>query len=418
MVEGSDTVLAHLVEDAELVAEVGVRLGRIKGAKFLTDLSKAREAVEKGQTAPDLVPELQSSFNSAVNDIYPITLNDLRSGWRPFDGRTERRLGTVIFGCFCFLLLLATAYTTQIYDRAVSLHATTLELQQARGAEQAIRLLGLLRRNHKDVVESLKNGNKDFLYEAFNKALFDLQLMNEKFQGYAPRAAGVLNDLDMLGRITHWLPFRLYWAGLKSGEQSEPTNNPTINSWLKEYNAPYGVGDELYDGKALTAPDKSFDELDIPSLLKVYLSEIRHFTSTINVGFDPLNPNNYSFYLYRLREGMNFLGCWLLPWLYGMLGAVIFHMRQLLDPNRPNPSWLRFSYRIVLGGFAGIIVVWFWTPSPDKSSLPAVATLTSFGFAFLVGFSTDFFFQALDRLINYLSQAVGQTASQPAGRDL
>jgi hypothetical protein len=100
-----------------------------------------------------------------------------------------------------------------------------------------------------------------------------------------------------------------------------------------------------------------------------------------------------------------------LPLLYGMLGAVIFHMRRLLDPTVPDPSWLRFAYRIVLGGFAGIILVWFWTPSSQKVSQPEFATLTSFGLAFLVGFSTDVFFQALDRLVNYLAQAVGQAAT-------
>ena len=153
------------------------------------------------------------------------------------------------------------------------------------------------------------------------------------------------------------------------------------------------------------------NNLDIPTLLHIYINDVRNFTSAINVSFDPLSPNSYSYYVYRLREGMNFLGSWVLPLLYGMLGAVIFHMRRLLDPMVPNPSWLRFAYRIVLGGFAGIIFVWFWTPSSQKLSQPAFATLTSFGLAFLVGFSTDVFFQALDRLVNYLSQAVGQSAA-------
>jgi hypothetical protein len=127
-----------------------------------------------------------------------------------------------------------------------------------------------------------------------------------------------------------------------------------------------------------------------------------------------LSPNNYYYYVYQLREGIGFLGSWVLPWLYGMLGAVIFHMRRLLDPSVPNPTWLRFGYRIVLGGFAGIIVVWFLTPGSQKLAQPAFATLTSFGLAFLVGFSTDVFFQALDRLVSYLSQAVGEGTAQAA----
>jgi hypothetical protein len=417
--ESNKVGFEKLVEDAELVAAVGVRLGRIKGVDFLNSLSSARQALDTNELSPPVVAELQKSLNSAVKDIFPITLNDLRSGWSPFNGHPERRLGTLAFGLFCFLLLVTTAYMTQIYDRAVSLYATTLELQEARGAEQAIRLLGLLRKNQKDVVESLKSGNKDFLYEAFNKALFDLQLMNERFESYAPRAVDVLNDLNMMGRIRDWFSFPLYWVTSKAAEDSAPTNSEIINGWVKNYGKQsepaMGVPTKssarqtkLEADRSLPLPGADFDNLDIPSLLRIYINEVRNFTSAINVGFDPLASNNYSFYIYRLREGINFVGAWMLPWLYGMLGAVIFHMRQLLDPDRPNPSWLRFSYRIVLGGFAGIIVVWFWTPSSQKLGPPAFATLTSFGLAFLVGFSTDFFFQALDRLVSYLSQAIGQ----------
>jgi hypothetical protein len=398
----------RLVEDAELLADAGVRLGRIKSAGFFDGLSKARKALETDDLSSPVFAELQKSLNSAVNEIFPITLNDLRSGWSPFATQPERRFGTVVFGIFCFLLLVATAYMTQIYDRAVSLHATTLELQEARGAEQAIRLLGLLRKNQKDVVESLKSGNKDFLYEAFNKALFDLQAMNERFQSYAPRAVSVLNDFDMVAKVRDWILFPLQWA------TTTPTD-PTINSLISNYDK-QSPPIKLEADKSMLLPPGDIDSLDIPSLLKIYITDVRNFTSAINVGFDPLASNNYSYYIYRLREGINFLGSWMLPWLYGMLGAVIFHMRQLLDPCRPNPSWLRFSYRIVLGGFAGIILVWFWTPSSQHLGPPAFATLTSFGLAFLVGFSTDFFFQALDRLVNSLTQAVGQS-STPARSD-
>jgi hypothetical protein len=418
----ADTALQRLVEDAELVADVGVRLGRIKDAAFLTALSNARLALDSNTVSPSVVAELQRALNTVVKDIAPITLNDLRSGWRPFDSQAKHRIGTLIFGPFCLLLLVVTAYTTQIYDRASSLYATTLELQDARGAEQAIRLLGLLRKNHKDVVESLVSGNKDFLYEAFNKALFDLQMMNDRFTVYAPRAASVLNDLDAVGRLGDWLafPFQSFVKG-SNAQSSNPTSSPLIAEWLKNYgtqqdpktqqdtNKPQGP--QGTQEKKVPPSSADLEKLGIPALLGIYITDVRDFTSAINVGFDPLTPNSYSYYLYKLREGMTVLGSWVLPLLYGMLGAVIFHMRRLLDPTVPDPSWLRFAYRIVLGGFAGIILVWFWTPSSQKVSQPEFATLTSFGLAFLVGFSTDVFFQALDRLVNYLAQAVGQAAT-------
>jgi hypothetical protein len=40
-----DPVLQNLVEDAELVAAVGVRLGRIKDVSFLATLADAKHAL-------------------------------------------------------------------------------------------------------------------------------------------------------------------------------------------------------------------------------------------------------------------------------------------------------------------------------------------------------------------------------------
>ena len=128
----ADAVFRGLVEDAELVADAGVRLGRIKDPAFLTALANARRVLDKDTIPPDVVVDLQKSLNAAIKDIAPITLTDLRSGWRPLQP-SKHPVGTLLFGIFCFLLLLATAYTTQVYDRATALYATTLELQQARG---------------------------------------------------------------------------------------------------------------------------------------------------------------------------------------------------------------------------------------------------------------------------------------------
>lgn len=412
-------ILEQLVEDAELVVNVGVRLGRIKDVEVLNALSNARQALDNNTAAPSVVAELQKSLNSAVKDISPITLNDLRSGWTPFPTHAPTRIGTVVFGAFSILLIIAAAYTTQLYDRARSLYATTVELQDARGVEQAIRLFGLLKRNRQDVVDSLTSGKKDFLYEAFGKALFDLQATNLKYQAYWPTANDVLHDLDIVGRLRDL--FR------SDANPSNPTSDAQIAEYLKNKN--YANSPQIAENlKKQSDPDhlldsskaKKFQPLlsasdlknsDIQSLLGFYIDDIRGFNSTINVDFDPVRPHDYSVYMVQLRDSVQFLGSWLLPALYGMLGAVIFHMRRLLDPTLPNPSWLRFGFRIVLGGFAGIILIWFWTPSLQKLSHPEFATLTSFGLAFVVGFSTDVFFQALDRFVSYLSHAVGQGAT-------
>jgi hypothetical protein len=392
-------ILERLVADADLVANVAVRLGRLQGTDLLTTLTAAKKALESDTASPEIVAQLQTSLNNAVNQLSPITLCDLRSGWMPFDNHDHRQVATWFFGLFALLLIAATAYTTQVYDRARSLYDTTIELQNARAAERATRLFGLLKRNQQDVIEALTSGKKDFLYEAFSTALYDLEVMNLRFQTYAPVAADVLRDLDIAKRLAN--------AFTRGSSAANPTNNAKIASYIDNYShgGPNSAGPT---NVPVAAPAVDLSKLDVRSLLALYITDLQQFNSTINVAFDPLSPNDYSYNIVLLQDGMRFLGSWVLPALYGMLGAVIFHMRRLLDPNLPNPTLLRFMYRIVLGGFAGIILVWFWTPSTPAHSVAEFAPLTSFGLAFLVGFSTDVFFQALDRLVSYLSGAIAK----------
>jgi len=122
---------------------------------------------------------------------------------------------------------------------------------------------------------------------------------------------------------------------------------------------------------------------------------------------NPLTPIPIYWTILQLHETMNTFGLWYLPALYGMLGACVYHMRRFLDPSAPNPSWTRTAFRIFLGAFAGIVVVWFWSPTAQKGVEQAASTLSAFTVAFLVGFSIDIFFQALDRLVTKVSQAIG-----------
>jgi hypothetical protein len=393
-------ILEQLVADANLVANVGVRLGRLQGTGLLVALGAANQALVSDSVSPDIVAQLQAALNAAVKDIAPISLYELRSGWTPYDARRHRSIGNWFFGIFAMLLIVATAYTTQVYDRSRALYDTTIELQDARGAEKATKLFGLLKRNQQDVIEAIKSGKKDFLYESFSSALYDLQVMNLRFQTYAPVASDVLFDLDLGARLKD--------VFARNPDSANPSKDPRIATYLQNYDkAPPADAVASYAVPAsLAAGDLA--SMDVASLLALYITDLKQFNSTINVGFDPLSPNDYSYNIVRLRNGMRFLGSWLLPALYGMLGAVIFHMRRLLDPSLPNPSVPRFIYRIVLGGFAGIILVWFWTPSAPAHSAAEFAPLTAFGLAFLFGFSTDVFFQALDRMVSNLSVAIAK----------
>jgi hypothetical protein len=106
----------------------------------------------------------------------------------------------------------------------------------------------------------------------------------------------------------------------------------------------------------------------------------------------------------RIRHRLDVLGLWLLPAFYGMLGALIYHLRVYLNNLRPDPSLLKVALRVCLGGFAGIGIGWFWAnPNVDGALGVPEITLTAMTLAFLVGFAIDVFLGFLDRLVTLMN---------------
>ncbi len=418
-----NAVLAGLIQDAEAVADVGVRLGKIEGLSLFTAIEEAKAALAASGSCAAEAARLQQAIATAVRQLTPITLSDIRSGWRPFQDGATANVEKVLFALLCFVVLFATAYVTQVYHRATLLYQTTLELEDSRGSEQAVRLFGLLKKNQHDVGESLTSGGKDFLYESFNKSLNDLTSMNVKSLAYIPMATASLCELDFSGRFYHRLSHPFGGQKASSSDALECYSDATdkyvvpkdLQASLDMTSSAPGPSTTAIApavlNDAAAAPDQSADASDakMQAMLNSYFENLRNFTSSINVAFDPLYPRDYSYFRFRFEQSLILLGNWILPGLYGMLGAIIFLMRRILDPALPSPTWLRFPFRIIMGGFAGIIVAWIWSPSPNHPSLPAFASLGAFGLAFIIGYSTDFFFLLLDRIVNYLSQAVTKT---------
>ena len=111
--------------------------------------------------------------------------------------------------------------------------------------------------------------------------------------------------------------------------------------------------------------------------------------------------------IYATRNKVHLLVSWLLPGLYGLLGACVFVMRDLLRDNMLSRvhgdarivDLLSLVLRIALGGLAGIIIGWFSVPTSLTASSAAISISSiPFGMAFLAGFSIESLFALLDRL--------------------
>lgn len=98
---------------------------------------------------------------------------------------------------------------------------------------------------------------------------------------------------------------------------------------------------------------------------------------------------------------------YILPLLYGLLGAFAFVLRKLTEDTRrmvyTKESDLKYVLRIHLGALAGLAVGLFFVPEDTSITLPV--SLSPLAVAFLTGYSVEFFFSALDRIINMVSKS-------------
>jgi len=118
-----------------------------------------------------------------------------------------------------------------------------------------------------------------------------------------------------------------------------------------------------------------------------------------------------------LKMILDFLAAYLLPALYGLLGACAFVLRQLsADLSRDfstlrfaHDSRVRYSLRLNIGVLAGLAVGWFIDPAQEGS---VVANLSPLALAFVAGYGSDLLFAVLDRVVNAFSTQ--PTAEAPA----
>lgn len=103
---------------------------------------------------------------------------------------------------------------------------------------------------------------------------------------------------------------------------------------------------------------------------------------------------------------------WVLPFLYGLLGACVYVMRRLLfDARAAVAENLVILLRLALGALAGVVIGWFASPSTVGGIGASSAVSWQYVLAFLAGFSIDNMFNMLDRVNRMLS---GRDKSQPA----
>jgi len=98
---------------------------------------------------------------------------------------------------------------------------------------------------------------------------------------------------------------------------------------------------------------------------------------------------------------------YILPLLYGLLGAYAFVLRKLTEETRhltyTLESDIKYFLRVVLGAIAGLIIGFFFVSNDTPAGL-SMASLSPLTLAFLGGYSVEFLFTVIDRAISTLTQ--------------
>lgn len=102
---------------------------------------------------------------------------------------------------------------------------------------------------------------------------------------------------------------------------------------------------------------------------------------------------------------------YILPLLYGLLGAFIFVLRSLSSEIKSvtytHDSEIRFRLRLTLGALGGMIIGWFLKPE----ELQVSASISSMALAFLMGYNVDVLFSLMDNLIDKVKQNIEKQPS-------
>lgn len=100
---------------------------------------------------------------------------------------------------------------------------------------------------------------------------------------------------------------------------------------------------------------------------------------------------------------------YLLPLLYGWLGAMAYVLRTLGAQARARlysiDEHINFSLRIWLGIVAGLAIGWFFRGGTDDETATAVGSISALALAFVSGYSVDLLFTAMDRIVAAFSSA-------------
>ena len=397
------TIVDSLLHKARTLADYAVNTGQLpEDSRIFEEIDSMAQAAERGENpafAP-LVVEMQKVCKKAN-----VTVEQLMRRETP-PGRLSQRAVLATPYLLGFVTLLLTLY---LAFQSSELHKADLALREYQNLESE--------RLQDKIYHAWKMYRYERVLNVKGPPLAQLdgyqQLVDDSKRLYEKRSA--VQELLIDSSVIRYFPkFFEYHGPMRPaavGSESEVAAGQNQELTKPSLDCSKEPEESLPPVATATAVFGSRIELDN------YRRSIACFVQSLLIGDDYDYPMVSM--IYKTRNKVNLLVSWMLPGLYGLLGACVFLMRDLLLVNKAHGDarivdLLSLLLRVALGGLAGIIVGWFWVPtSPTPNSSAIEVSSISFGVAFLAGFSIDSLFALLDRLLKNFRPSDGEKPAEP-----
>jgi hypothetical protein len=129
---------------------------------------------------------------------------------------------------------------------------------------------------------------------------------------------------------------------------------------------------------------------------------------------DPTSELETTIIRSKLEMLLLFFSGYLLPMLYGLIGACAFVLRKLSDEidkmTYAHDARVRYTLRLNIGVLTGLAVGWFLTPGAGD---PLLTSLSPLALAFVAGYGSDLFFLCLDKIVQAFAPVGGAPTMTP-----
>ncbi len=415
--------IAALETDLRMMTTYAARVGVLSDPQVLESLS----TLEKGRRsahAPE-VHALTLALNKVAQAILPMTLADLRSGRDPLEPDNQRRarvlqLGLAALALVTMLIIGSSMQSLRIEKTGLK----ALEQFQTQAMQPTRKATELRKIAQFDDPLAKPNLSSDLYREKLAEwvALYQTRvLLDTRVDAARMTADWPWSDLsdewlvDAIARVR-----RMVGMSVATAKAGQPPSGDSVSPSA----GPLTAMAQAAPDQAAAAPlqgsaSVDFCVRDANGAFRLPAASARHPDWVRNLNADSINDFCFQYEVLQPITGMGSMNLtsqnlgrvgllpdiekrvamrsdWYLPFFFGVLGSIIFVMRNIASIRTPTMRLLPMLMRISLGGVAGIVIGWFSTAAlPTVESTSALSV--PFALAFLSGYAIDALFSVLDR---------------------